>query len=179
MRTVALSLILLMTVGAHVAHGGSSKGDLRVYANAVESLSLEELKEPRYFEVSREMVKRGSRLSKDKDDDDGRSEGRQHSKRDKNDVTVKKEISILVTTNSSGGYALVIQAADIGVYTAARIKIRGYGEVRLRAGESTQVPVRNERGKRDVRRLEVTLIVSKDAKPGKYPWPINVSAIPL
>ena len=172
-------MLSLLALGSLPSYAGSAEGQLRVSAQAVASLSFEVLKEPRYFKVERKRHQRDSRSSKDKDDDE--SKDHHSSKHGKHDSIIKKHIIVFVKTNSRDGYALLIQAVESSVYRYASIDIEGHGNVSLREGQSLEVPIRRRsiNGKSDLTRLKVRLSISHDARQGKYPWPISVSAIPL
>jgi len=188
-RRVLVLVGFLSLLAASPVTAASSQTTLQVSARAVASLSFTVIEEPSHFRIRQgKDIDGHDRRSKDRsdlDDEDERASkertGRddEDKRRQSGQTSVRERIVVSVTTNSSNGYALQFQAAQLSAYRSARIKIKGIGTVTLRPGESAQLPVRKLTQQADVRTITVVLKISSKAKPGRYPWPINVSAIPL
>ena len=177
-KVLFVTLALPMVLGGGLSYAGSAEAQLRVSVQAVESLAFEVLKEPHYYKVSSKMSRRSQH--EDKGQDDSESDDRHHHHQSyTRDSKVTKHVRILVTTNSKNGYALMIQSSSSSVYLSARIRLKGHNDIHLQPGESMQVVVGRIIGYTDLKELEVTLHIAHKANPGKYVWPINVSAIAL
>ncbi len=188
-RRVLVLTGLLSVLVASPATAASSQATLHVSVRAVASLSFKVIEEPSRFRIRKgkdtDEHERSSKDRSDREDEHERSskdrsdrDGEHEERRQAGQTSVRGLMVVSVSTNNSNGYALQFQAAKLPVYNSARIEIKGLGAITLRPGESAQIPVRKP-GRRDVRTIKVVLKIPSKAKPGSYPWPINVSAIPL
>jgi len=157
--------MLLMAASMNIASSGSATGQLHVSAQAVAMLGFRLIEEPRYYHVEKKHKK------KQHDEDDHKEKN--------HDFTIKKHIKFAVTSNNREGYALILEAVESGPYREARIRIKSHKDIYLHAGQVLQIPLRGLASTTDIRKLKVILTIPASARPGTYPWPINVSVIPL
>lgn len=164
-------LTSLLTTSPVVA--ASTQTTLHVSARAIASLSFKVIEKPSYLRIGKnEDIDENENTSKDRSERDDKHERRQTS-------SVHELMVVSVNTNNRNGYALRFQVAELSVFTLARIEIKNLGTITLRPGESTQIPVRKFTQGADVKMIKVMLKIASEVKTGTYPWPINVSAIPL
>jgi len=172
----ALSLILFtaLSMNTMIACAATAQAQMQVSAQGVATISFRMIDEPDDYQVEDdgENDQEGS-------DHEGSQHANDHHKEKSHMILIKDHIELAVTSNSIEGYALVIEALEYGPYRGARIRIKGRKDIHLHAGESARVIIREGVNKRGVIKLKIILTVFPDAKPGRYPWPINVFAIPL
>jgi len=159
----------------NIASAGSATGQLHVSAQAVATLGFRLIEEPRYYHVEKQHKKK----QHDEDDHRKKRHGEDGHKEKNHAFTIKKHIKFAVTSNNREGYALILEAVESGPYREARIRIKSHKDIYLHAGQVLQIPFRGLTSTTDIRKLKVILTIPASARPGTYPWPINVSAIPL
>jgi len=157
------------------AGAATARSLMQVSAQGIVVISFNVIDEPDYYRVGND------------DEENGHAEGyhkekhhkERHHQATRHALLVKDYVELAITSNSKAGYALVIEAGEFGPYRSAQVSLKGYENIFLAAGESARIIIREGGNTRDVKKLKVTLSIPSGAQQGKYPWPINVSALPL